>query len=675
MKFSQSSSRILQLDGLRGMALLLVLLTHVPQGNIESGIPPTIHPIFSMFFGNGQIGLQILFILTGFLMASIYPQPKSAIAFLSKRFGRLLPAFLVMVTALSIIKLFPNLSVLAQIGIILGCALIGRSMWEYGLLLSKKRLLGPILVKFWLIMQLLTTLLYIFIMLRVPAPVYYLKWELWLRNLFTALVNATLTLPFGRYVAQLDGVYWTLCLEMLFYLLYPLVIAPSYSYISKTASPKQKIVLLVTAIPFFFGLSILFKDILGFGILNIHMMYSFLIGIILGHNLEKIKNLLTRYITIFNTRMSFVFLLILVLYSHKLMYPYVPTYYHPVIDIMSSFTVGLLFILVCEETHIFATVFKQKWLTFVGRYSYSLYLTHSLVIYLIHKRINTTGIQAELTVTMLSVLVSLLFSYVLFHIIEKPYFDLKKVKITKHELITKKISAYSMFSRHDFYLRVLPISFLIIITIFIANQPPLSMFSSVYGHRETPSPLSYYNREGNTLILNEQPKFLSFTAPMNNLGMITMHIGSESVSDFKDYPSIEPNLILALLDENKQVLYETHYQTSEIYDNTYYPFGFPIQTYSKGKQYFLKLHLDRLDPSRKIKYINEGINFNSVYFMNKKDLIKSPSMFINWIIKKVSYPLKSPKYWTINAYVLPFIITLILFSTINTESERKYLNN
>ncbi len=58
-----TSKRIPSLDGLRGLAIILVLIGHgsysIPQSFLS--------PLF-MFLGNGHLGVSIFFVLSGYLI-------------------------------------------------------------------------------------------------------------------------------------------------------------------------------------------------------------------------------------------------------------------------------------------------------------------------------------------------------------------------------------------------------------------------------------------------------------------------------------------------------------------------------------------------------------------------------------------------------------------------------
>ena len=220
------------LDGLRGIAILLVILNHLPLKIWYDASPLITHRWLDLVLVNGGIGVSFLFLLTGFLMAWLYPRPKTNVLFWAKRYARLFPAFLVMVTSLTIIKIKGDLSAFNQILIVLGVGLVARIIWELVLKLGKKIAIGKFLTYFWIGFQILVAGWYVFYLLKIPSPVFYQTWDKNLQWVVTGIVNATLTLPFGNYIGQLDGVYWSLILETFFYLLYPILFVPFLKYIN-----------------------------------------------------------------------------------------------------------------------------------------------------------------------------------------------------------------------------------------------------------------------------------------------------------------------------------------------------------------------------------------------------------------------------------------------------------
>lgn len=88
--------RIKYLDGLRGIAILLVIVYHAFGGNGYNGV---IHygGSFSdiLFFKFGYLGVQLFFLISGFVILMTLEKSKSFIHFMYKRWLRLFPAMLI----------------------------------------------------------------------------------------------------------------------------------------------------------------------------------------------------------------------------------------------------------------------------------------------------------------------------------------------------------------------------------------------------------------------------------------------------------------------------------------------------------------------------------------------------------------------------------------------------
>ena len=101
MEQNSKSNRLHTLDGLRGIAIIMVFLSHSNATFINRS-----SLLGGYIFNSGVIGVTFLFILSGFLMAYLYPQPKNKLSFLQKRYTRIFPLFLTMCTVLFILRLF-----------------------------------------------------------------------------------------------------------------------------------------------------------------------------------------------------------------------------------------------------------------------------------------------------------------------------------------------------------------------------------------------------------------------------------------------------------------------------------------------------------------------------------------------------------------------------------------
>src|SRR6185437_13623965 len=96
--------RLPALDGLRGFAAFSVLLSHIGVNPLFFITTPLILNAYRTL-SVGPNSVQILFVLSGFLMAFLYPKIKSTRGFLQKRYGRIIPVYATIVFFLWIINL------------------------------------------------------------------------------------------------------------------------------------------------------------------------------------------------------------------------------------------------------------------------------------------------------------------------------------------------------------------------------------------------------------------------------------------------------------------------------------------------------------------------------------------------------------------------------------------
>src|SRR6185369_2190092 len=247
----------------------------------------------------------------------------------------------------------------------------------------------------------------------------------------TTVVNATLTLPFGQYIAQLDGVYWSLITELSFYLLYPLIILPLVGAIIERKSAKLNVLVLLSLLPFLFGMKLLLDSVLGFSIMQFHLFGYFLAGITLALVLrvkEEWKGKLMKMVPILSHPISILACLAL-LFCSVLVYGSIPQFYHPCVQLFWTFPIGLAVFISLTPGARFGQWLEHPLLTTLGKYSYSLYLIHSLVIEIFTRGGEPATLGQAAVLILLSFIGSLVLAKILHFLVEQPYFTLRKAKV------------------------------------------------------------------------------------------------------------------------------------------------------------------------------------------------------------------------------------------------------
>src|SRR6185437_12918258 len=187
-------------------------------------------------------------------------------------------------------------------------SLFSHSIWIF---VIKRFLFGnltKIIFFAFIIMQILTGILYLWIMIH-PAVFYYNQLSFFERSITNFFVNATLTLPIGRYVDMFDPVYWSLAAEVIFYILYPFICAPIIAYMSKK-NITTKILLLICLIPLFVSITILSQHILYISLLRLQLFYYFVTGMTLGYLYRNNPNTISKIGKLFPGTLSYLSILL-----------------------------------------------------------------------------------------------------------------------------------------------------------------------------------------------------------------------------------------------------------------------------------------------------------------------------------------------------------------------------
>ena len=118
-----SSSRIQALDGLRGIAILLVVIDHWWDAFFSQPDTASLPWFFDTILGNGNLGVRIFFVLSGFLITSLLVQEfrkhgsVSLKRFYLRRVLRIFPAFYVFVATILVLAAFGAIEVSWQQGV------------------------------------------------------------------------------------------------------------------------------------------------------------------------------------------------------------------------------------------------------------------------------------------------------------------------------------------------------------------------------------------------------------------------------------------------------------------------------------------------------------------------------------------------------------------------------
>lgn len=114
MELKQSNyGRIMELDGLRGIAILLVISFHYINNQLVNSLSP-IGKLLAKATSFGWVGVDLFFVLSGFLIGSVLMRTKESNNFFStfylRRFLRIIPNYYLLLVLFIIVQLLPYFS-------------------------------------------------------------------------------------------------------------------------------------------------------------------------------------------------------------------------------------------------------------------------------------------------------------------------------------------------------------------------------------------------------------------------------------------------------------------------------------------------------------------------------------------------------------------------------------
>jgi peptidoglycan/LPS O-acetylase OafA/YrhL len=353
-----TSNRIKELDGLRGIAILLVIGFHYGSVQLTGNTNPLAQIIQKMTY-LGWMGVDLFFVLSGFLIGSILLRYKGSGNYFStfyiRRIVRIIPVYFLLLLLYMLISKFPFFS---------GSSFLtyekGIPLWPY------------------------------FVMIH---------------NFYMANNN-----NFGN---SAIGLTWSIGIEEQFYIIFPFVVA-----FFKKWWLFVFLLLAIIAAPI---LRYQYKEWLpGYVLLQCRMdSLSFGALIAFVNWYFDLRNMVNKYFSFLIIIMVCDVIICFLLYS---VYDDIGAIRH---TLFALFFTGMLLIALTKQESLFARLLRNKLLTWVGTISYSLYLFHYIILGLLHfvfSRKSYIGItnQNDVLITFLALIISFLFSYLVYRFCEVP---------------------------------------------------------------------------------------------------------------------------------------------------------------------------------------------------------------------------------------------------------------
>lgn len=636
-------NRLTALDGLRGFAALSVVLSHLDVKQILQVFGPFFTAIFRIFAA-GPYGVQILFVLTGFLMAYLYPVITHPRRFIQKRYTRIFPTFATTVVFFWLITLpFFNRSLILQIALFILVTVGGRMLWQKLKSPDESGRIGTTLFLLFLGFQILVAATHLFLIPRMHIS----QTSSVLLSVDTFLTNLTLTTPLTTYITRLNTVYWSLTPEVLFYIAFPFIVIPTIT-VAKKWGLLISLTIIVAATKVLFDLDHEASMQSGLLAINIARASGFIAGVTAG-SIYREKGALWKNAARFlkNPLVNLVMLSIFIIILWKDAAfrdggdPVAYNYFY----LFNSWVSALIiFILLIPHT-LFYKIFSSRVLLFLGTISYTLYLTHiqaiawatSLLLPL--NRPLLSGVHMVLLIA-LSMSWAILLAWLLYRLVDSLYFTYRKTlpQVKSGEKISHSLDKPSMYQA----LPVITLYILIIIAVYSARYP---LSFAVYRHHLAPIHTNL-----------DKPQRFPFTAAQDNLSIIAMALHYRISGSDKTEKSAE-KIRFRLFNSDNKLIFESYNSPRLVNGTPEFEFGFPQINNSQHKSYIAELAIIHANHTDSIEINTAASNFITYYRLHKNILLP---MQLFW--NRISFTLGTPP-----ASFALFLAAYVLFLSHNAS--------
>jgi peptidoglycan/LPS O-acetylase OafA/YrhL len=378
-------TRIPELDGVRGLAVLLVLIVHIIPYNpvlVDLPFPELIHALSHM----GWIGVDVFFVLSGFLITSILLQTRDGDGyyrnFYARRALRIFPLYYLTITIVFIVVIIFSPD-------------------------QKNEVLYNL-------------------------PWYYLYVSNWGFS-FLYLED-----PFAI------GLAWSLAIEEQFYLVWPLIV---YRLNSRKLVLLSLILIISSLFVRIVLPQLYISPTIDYGELFYHATFTRLDSLILGaliammYQLEFWKKLLGILAT-----PTFIISLFAIYYLVSIN-PISPLWDNPPMYIYGftfiALAAGGLIVMLTTypEESLLRKLFRIRLLSFFGKYSYAIYLFHRIPILFLDRYFNENailGYQGWLLFNVLALLIPVIMAVISWEVFENPILKFKKY--FEYQMTTKDLN-------------------------------------------------------------------------------------------------------------------------------------------------------------------------------------------------------------------------------------------
>lgn len=647
--------RLSCLDGLRGFAIILVFLNHINTSFVQTLLPSW---LFGWIWTNGVTGVTFLFILSGFLMSTIYPNPTSGLAFLQKRYTRIFPLFLTMCAVMFMGGLTHTTSPLFLLEILFCSALVTYFLWVF-IVKKLPKLFGRLLFFLFLAVQIFAASLYLFWINKLTFADFSSLPTI-VHNGSIFLVNATLTLPLGQYIPMLDGVYWTLVAEVLFYILYPILVVPLAKFLAHK-SFKTKIVFLLSLIPLLGGIHILSYKIFVLSLIQPALFFYFATGVFLGYlfrnhtlHFEKFSQ------KIFPGKLAYMpfilFFLCLALVNDL---SFLGQSISPWIRMLFAIPLTFLVAILLDRKTLLSKFFSLQVLTYIGTVSYSIYLSHSLMIHIAGLITLPNNLLSDIVYIVLVFVGTVGIASLLFFLLERPYFQRKK-DTNPSDMQEKSKQLTQQAKRLPPLAIFLCIILLYGIGIFAAYQSQNSLNFFSFGLAPSQNDITISGKHiqpGRVKLQQKDVLEITIPATYNNLSIINIKMHHNALHG----STLPQGLVFTLSQKGStERIVNVSYGLDEFNKGLLFPFGFPTITQSKDNIYVARIFFTNPESLDYITFDSTSIKI--IYQADKASFVKNPLKLMTFIQGKLVSILQNQEALLVLGLLLPFVgLSIFLF--------------
>lgn len=636
--------RLKVLDGLRGLMAILVVTHHFNLANlVNTSHPITFKWFFWLFSSQGSLAVYFFFSLAGFLMTHLYHRIDNLKIFYLKRFTRILPLYWSLAFIYTLYEFYqPPILLLIFEWVI--TMILMNFYWEMVLFTNRISSQNKIILFIWPFI--LSSIIYLWF-LRMPVEVLRSTPDIF-QILLTFFVNATITFGLGNYIPIVGLIFWSMGLELFFYLLYPYI---NYVFLVDLYSSSIKRIG-----AFFILLGLLYLLMLYFSnkIFQINFFYPetsifFCVGIFWGLIYKKsIYKRVTQLFWRFEFQIIIVIFLVLVLISNVYYSVFGLGYLNNSVKIIV--TLPLVFmcfgLILSSEEKKLGKFFLSQPLILLGTISYSLYLSHGLVVSSIGGVTSNDSMLEVILRVFGLVLLSIFFAYLCYLFIERRYFLYYRVLI---ENLSSE--ALPVLSRK----KLIVIGFLICQLIFIFASRP------TYGLTSYERNIELTHSNSKTKLSNLIPINFSFKSTDNGMAIVFIKILNDAkLLSFNEMTQATDSakLKITFYDNDRKLIKDHFIDIWRVRKEEWIPIGLPVQVDSSNKNYQIDLQLTPGKLADQV-FLSNSNYLKIIYKVPKKNILNNPLILISLILEKTSMMIKDSKL--ILASIVNLIIWLLIF--------------